>query len=187
MRHTTLGIVFVLLTVGGLLQSCQRPNDPARMVALDSLIRTADSLAMRLDAIDTVALARMDSAFHLQRDGLEAIFTDTLQRDTALIVGNYYRAMKKSVNRALIDRRNYRAAVEVSRKQLRDLHRDASKGIWPEDKELAYYEQERIILKELVHSTAVVEKSLGTAQREWERGHAMADTLLARRQNTTLP
>lgn len=181
MKRTALGTLLVLLFLGGTQQSCRRPNDPKRVTAIDSLIKVADSLALRLDAIDTTALAHMDSTFEQQRDELETLFKDTLQRDTALIAGNYYRAMNRSLNRALNDRRGYRAAIEESRTKLRDLQKDASKGLWPEDQEVAFFEQEKIILTDLVKRAEIVERSLGTAQREWQNGHALVDTLLARK------
>lgn len=187
MKRTALGIVTVVLVLGTFNQGCRRPNDPQRVTAIDSLINVADSLADRLDAIDTSALMVMDSTFEKQRDALEALFKDTLQRDTALIAGNYYRAMNRSLNRALNDRRGYRVAIEESRTKLRDLHKDASKGLWPEDQEVAFFEQEKIILTDLMKRTEIVERSLGTAQREWQNGHAVVDTLLARKRVVRQP
>ena len=175
-----LGTVFVLLLLGGLQQGCRQPNSPARMAALDSLIRVADSMALRLDAIDTLPLLYMDSVFKTQRTELEACFSDTLQRDTGMVAGNFYRAMYKSLPRAL-GNREFRRSVEESRKKLKDLQRDASKGIWSEEEELAFYEQERLIMAELSHGITVIENSAATSMREWENGHVLVDSVLAAR------
>ena len=184
MKGTITGTLLVLVLLGGLLQGCRQPNNPARVLALDSLIRTADSLAMRLDAIDTVPLLHMDSVYKMQLALPEASFKDTLQRDTALVVGNYFRAMKKSLPRALSERRESRRAVEESRSKLRDLHEDATKGIWTEEQELGYFEEERMIMAGLSHSTTVIEKSAATCIREWEKGHVIVDSVLAARRRT---
>ncbi|MEO8066335.1 MAG: hypothetical protein ABI599_01455 [Flavobacteriales bacterium] len=184
MTRTITGTVFVLALLGGLQQGCRQPNNPARVAALDSLIRAADSLAFRLDAMDTIALLRMDSVFKTQRDDLKAYFSDTLQRDTGLVAGIYYRAMNKSLPRALGSRSEFRRSVEESRSKLRDLHRDAAKGIWPEEQELAFYEQERLIMSELTHSATVIENSAATCAREWAKGHALVDSVLAVRRRT---
>lgn len=184
MRGTITGTVFVLLLLGGLQQGCRQANNPGRVLALDSLIHVADSLAARLDAIDTVALLRIDSVFGTQRMELEAYFNDTLQRDTGIVLGNYYRAMNKSLPRAVSNRREFRRSVEESRTKLKDLHRDATKGIWPEEQELVFYEQERLIMAGLAHSTTVIEKSAATSTREWEKAHALVDSILAARRRT---
>lgn len=185
MRGTITGTVFVLLLLGGVQQGCRQPNNPARVLALDSLVRVADSLAMRLDAIDSVPLLHMDSVFNTQRAELEAYFSDTLQRDTGLVAGTYYRAMNKSLPRALGNRREFRRSVEESRSKLKDLHRDATKGIWPEEQELVFYEQERLIMVELAKSTTVIENSAATAMREWDKGHVLVDSVLAMRRRTS--
>ena len=184
MRSTITSTVFVLLLLGGVHQGCRQPNNPARVLALDSLVRMADSLAMQLDAIDSVPLLRMDSVFNTQRAELEAYFSDTLQRDTGMVAGNYYRAMYKSLPRALGNRREFRRSIEESRKKLKDLQRDASKGIWSEEEELAFYEQERLIMSELARSTSVIMNSTATSLREWENGHVIVDSVLAARRRT---
>lgn len=187
MTRTTTGTAFVLVLLGGLQQGCRQPNDPARVASLDSLIRAADSLAFRIDAMDTTALLHMDSVFKTQRDDLKAYFSDTLQRDTGLVAGIYYRAMNKSLPRALASRREFRHALEESRNKLRDLHRDATKGIWPEEQELAFYEQERLIMSELTHRAAVIENSSATCLREWTKGHALVDSVLSERRRVNTP
>lgn len=181
MTRTISVIIFVVALLGSLSQGCHQPNNPKRLLSIDSLVVVVDSLADRLDAIDTLPLLHMDSVFTTQRGELEAYFTDTLQRDTALVAGKYYRAMYKSLPRAVNNRRAFRKAVEESRKQLTDLRRDASKGIWKEEEELAFYERERLIVFDLYKSTEVIEKSAATSFREWESGHQLVDSLLTTR------
>ena len=163
---------------GALHTACTPPPDPTRMRSLDSLLTMTDSLQAVVNGIDVDVYRRMDSVFRAQRDGIEARFNDTLVKGSAMILGNYHRAMNKSLGRVLKHRPTLQVELATSRKQLTDLRHDLDRGLLPDGPQHTYLQQETMILGELARNVTALERSAGTASRAWLQ-RAAVDSLLA--------
>lgn len=166
------------------LGSCRRDNDPALVAELDSLITHLDSLDQAFRAIDADAHRAIDSVFKGQVPALQQAFLDTLNRDTALLLGNYYRAMTKSLGRLVSEHGQVRNDLDSALKKVRDLRRDVDRGLIPMPERRAYADQEEQIAADLDRRVTVMLNRRETIARHWaERGSvdailkARADTL----------
>lgn len=168
--------LLALLSVTG--QGCN-DRDPGKVAAIDSLLRTADSLTAVVNGIDLAVYQRMDSVFRGQRTWIEQRFADTLHRDEAMILGNYHRAMTRSLARVLKHHDEMRQELELSRKQLTALRHDVDRGLLHDNPKTTYYGQEELVLLQLSTSVDVLRSSAATAQREWDRYHLKVDSLIS--------
>ncbi|MCB0795326.1 MAG: hypothetical protein KDB88_11370 [Flavobacteriales bacterium] len=172
----TASVLFVLLLLG----ACRESADPAMMAELDGMILRVDSLTDRLNMIDTERCDRMDSAFRHQRDGIEALLVDTITKDTAMIIGNYYRAMNKSLGRVRKQWNEVHEELKKSRKQIEDLRHDLDRRLLPDGPKNTYFQQELLILDELDRNVNVLERSYATAVREWDDKAEQVERILSK-------
>ncbi len=171
--------VVAAFAVAALLAGCKSgPNDPANLTAIDSMLVQVDSLTGAVNGIDLAVYARMDSVFATQKERIEVRMRDTLDRSTAMTLGNYYRAMNGSLGRVRRDRGALLEELQRSRKQLTDLRHDVSGGLLPPGPERTYVDQERLFLTNAVQRLSVLLNSAGNAQRNWDDHHAAIDSLL---------
>lgn len=166
----------LLLALGS---GCRQPSDPALVSALDSMMVRTDSLIAGLDTIDMARCDHMDSVFRSQRTPLEDLLRDTLAKDQAVAIGNYFRAMDRSLGRVRGKTKGVHAELLTSRKQLEDLRHDIDNGLLPEGPRATYFEQERLVLDQLAQSVQVIQNSYRTATREWNAQHHGVAELLA--------
>lgn len=178
MSRRALPPLILALVVGLVSTSCKR-GDPAKVAAVDSLLHKADSLLAEVNALDLALYGRMDSTFKNQRDWLETQFKDTLDRQRAMILGTYHRAMNKSVGRVKKNHEEVRSGLTTSREQLTDLRHDVERGLLEKTPENGYLAEERMIMGQLEHNTDVLLRSAATARREWERYGAKVDSMRA--------
>lgn len=171
-----LAVATLFLALGS---GCRHPTDPVLLSALDSLILRTDSLMDGLDTIDLIFCDQMDSVFRTQRDPLEALLRDTLARDQAVAIGNYYRAMDRSLGRVRGKTKGVRDELSVTREQLEDLRHDIDNGLLPEGPRKTYFEQERLTVDQLAQSVQVILNSYRTATREWNAQHHGVAEILA--------
>ncbi|MCC7502173.1 MAG: hypothetical protein IT229_06570 [Flavobacteriales bacterium] len=176
------GALFALITAFlgmSLLFSCKgKPHDPAHVTAIDSMLIQVDSLERLLNAIDVPVYLRMDSTFRTQKDRLENVMKDTLNRAQAMAVGNYFRAMSGSLGRVGNMYDETLRELADARKQLVNLKHDIGGGLLPEGPEATYVQQEQLFLSNLARKTSILLNSAGTAKRNWEEHHLLVDSLL---------
>ena len=99
MRGALFALIAAFLGMS-LLFSCKgKPHDPAHVTAIDSMLIQVDSLESLVNAIEVPVYLQMDSTFRTQKDRLENVMKDTLDRAQAMAVGNYFRAMTGSLGR----------------------------------------------------------------------------------------
>jgi hypothetical protein len=146
-----------------------------------------DSLVQVLNAIEGPVYDRMDSVYRTQKDRLENLMKDTLNRTNAFAAGNYYRAMSKSLGRVRTKPKELLGELELMKGQLGDLRHDVSKGLLDETLERTYVDQERMALNAISERCIVVMNSVGTVQRNWDEHHALVDSLLSLPAPTPLP
>lgn len=168
MRKYILLLAGLTFLLGTLSPGCQGNKDPETVQRIDSLLRTVDSLRTALDEVDLAECRMIDSTFRMQRPAIQLFFTDTLEREPAMVVGNYFRAMKKSLPRALGKTPEIRAHLDSSAAKITDLRHDVDKGLLPDNPKRVYLEQEQLILSELERATDVCIHSFGTVVRAWE-------------------
>lgn len=164
-----------ILTLG----ACTRNAHPELLAEVDVLLRRADSLKQLVDTIDLAAYDHMDSVFRGQRTALEELLKDTLAKEQAVPIGNYYRAMDRSLGRVRKEIPGLRAELERSRTQLTDLRHDIGRDRLPEGPRTTYLQQERLMLDQLEKGVTTVTRSAGTCQREWQARHRAIAELLA--------
>lgn len=188
MSRGILHVLVAAFVVASTLLACKgKPNDPANLTAIDSMLVQVDSLTRAVNAIDAPVYDRMDSVFATQKDRLEKLMTDTLDRTRAMAVGNYYRAMAKSLGRV----RRMRGAVldelGTLRRQLTDLRHDVEGGLLPPGPEQTYVQQERLALSATAQRAGILFNSLGTVQRNWDEHHLRVDSLLNAQPSSLAP
>lgn len=166
----------LVLTLGG----CRRDSDPALVAELDSLITHLDSLDGAFAAIDMAEHLAMDSVFQGQVPALKQAFLDTLDRDTALLLGNYYRAMTKSQRRLLGEYGRLRTELDSSLKKVRDLRKDVDRGLIPMPQRRTFADQEMKVGRELDRQVTVLLNSRATVLRHWPDRPAVDAILQAR-------
>jgi hypothetical protein len=120
----------------------------------------------------------MDSTFKGQRAWLDTQFLDTLDRQRAMILGTYHRAMNKSLGRVKKNYDDIKSGLSTSRKQLADLRHDVERGLLEKAPQNGYLAEERMVLGQLEHNTAVLLRSAATARREWERYGTKVDSMM---------
>jgi len=186
-RGTLFALVAAFMLASALAACKGRPHDPANLTAIDSMLVQVDSLTRVVNAIDAPVYDRMDSVFRTQKDRLEAYMTDTLDRDRAMAVGNYYRAMAKSLPRVRRQRGEVLDELGTSRRQLTDLRHDVAGGLLPPGPERTYVQQERLALDAIAQRLGILLNSQGTAQRNWDAHHVLVDSLLRSAAPKTAP
>ena len=162
------------------LGSCRRDSDPVLVAELDSLITHLDSLDQAFRAIDEDEHRAMDSVFKRQVPALQQAFVDTLDRDTALLLGNYYRTMTKSLGRLVKEHAQVRSGLDSSLKKVRDLRRDVDRGLIPMPERRAYTDQEEKIASDLDRQVTVLLNSRENVMRHWAKRDSV-DAILADR------
>ena len=178
MKAITILSLPLLVSVGVSQQSCST-GDAAKVAAIDSLISLTDSLSTVVNAIELPVYQHMDSVFRSQKNWIEGQFSDTLDRERAIILGNYHRAMNKSLGRVLRNRNEMHQELDYSRKQLGNLRHDVDRGLLHDNPKETYFGQERLVLQQLTASVDVLRSSAATAQREWDRYHLKVDSIRA--------
>ncbi len=186
MRIAT-AILFPTLVLLGLSGQGCRHGDPRMVATIDSLLRTTDSLDAIVNGIDIAVYRRMDSTFRSQRTWIEQRFADTLDPDQAMILGNYHRAMSRSLGRVLKHHEEMHNELALSRKQLTALRHDVDRGLLHDNPKATYFGQEELVLRQLGTSVDVLRSSAATAQREWERYHLKVDSLMLRSDTLARP
>ncbi|MBV6403468.1 MAG: hypothetical protein IT228_00865 [Flavobacteriales bacterium] len=175
-RHAPIALLATLLLALG---ACTRNAHPELLAEVDVMLRRADSLKRIVDTIDLAAYDRMDSVFRGQRSALEELLKDTMAREQAVPIGNYYRAMDRSLGRVRKRTAELREGLERSKVQLADLRHDIGRDLLPEGPRTTYLQQERMELDRLEKGVTTVTRSAGTCRREWEARHRAIAELLA--------
>jgi hypothetical protein len=180
MNRGTLPLVLAAFTAVVLLFACKgKPHDPANLTAIDSMLVQVDSLQRMVNAIDAPVYDGMDSVFRAQRDRIEQVMNDTLDRPRAMAMGNYYRAMNKSLGRVRSLRTEALDELDLARKQLNALRHDVAGGLLPEGPEKTYVDQERLYLSNVARKVTILLNSAGTVDRNWAEHHLTVDSILA--------
>lgn len=104
-----------------MLLACGTSAFQAEIDQLNDLSSTLSSCADGVEAIDTTAFMKMYKDVQHERDFLNIYNRDTLPRDEAVFLGNYFRYMKKRMARILKGRSQMIVDLRTSAKQLEDL------------------------------------------------------------------
>ncbi len=180
MSRGTLPFLLAAFTAVVLLFACKgKPHDPANLTAIDSMLVQVDSLQRTVNAIDAGVYEDMDSVFRAQHDPIEKLMNDTLDRPRAMAMGNYYRAMNKSLGRVRSLRAEALAELDLARKQLNTLRHDVEGGLLPEGPEKTYVDQERLYLSNVARKVTILLNSAGTVDRNWAEHHLTVDSILS--------
>jgi hypothetical protein len=171
-----LGVAALLLCL--LPQACRRGHDAAHLAQVDSLLRTTDSLIALMNAQDTTDLVAWNAAYLLHRERLVDRLNDTLDKSTALTLGNYHRLMDKTLARSRKEHPSVLIGLGTARRQLADLRNDVEKGLLEPAVEATYIEQERLALEAVAHNAGVVVNSYANARNSLRELAPAVDSLL---------
>ena len=171
-----LGVAALLLCL--LPQACRRGHDAAHLAQVDSLLRTTDSLIALMNAQDTTDLAAWTNAYRQHREQVVARLSDTLDKSTALTLGNYHRLMGKTLARARNEHPSVLIGLNTARRQLTDLRNDVEKGLLEPAAEANYIQQERLALEAVAHNAGVVVNSYANARNSLRELAPTVDSLL---------
>lgn len=176
-RVPLIGLAALLLWLSS--GACRGRHNEQHLAAVDSMIRTTDSLARVIDGIDMASMLRMDSIWNIRKAAVQARMHDTLTKDEAIALGNFARAMEGSLGRVVHDRDGVVSSLQLQRKQLTDLRHDVEHGSIDEQQESTYMQQEQLYLTAIEDRVSVLAASAGTASRAFELTAAHVDSLAA--------
>jgi len=176
MRVPILAMAAFLLCT--LPQACRRGHDAAHLAQVDSLLHRTDSLLQLMNTQDTADIAAWGTAYAQHSDRLVTRLRDTLDKPTALALGNYHRLMDKTLARARSEHGSVLIGLKRSREQLLDLRNDVDKGLLEPADEAAYIEQERLALRAVEHNATVVVNSYKNARSTLSTLAPVVDSLL---------
>ncbi len=157
--------------------ACRNRHNEQHLAAVDSMITTTDSLVRVMDGIDMPEMLRIDSIWSLRKGIVELRMRDTLNKEEAIALGNYQRAMTGSLGRVKHEHESVQAALTLQRKQLGDLRHDVEQGVLDATMEATYLQQERLYLASIAQRVSVITASAATARREHDLAAARVDSL----------
>ncbi len=159
--------------------ACRRSADARNLSAVDSLMSVNDSLIKGLNALDLPRVARIDSAFMMKADRIMVLLRDTLDKASALVLGNYYRTMTKYPRFAQQGVGSVLDRLERCKDQLADLRNDVDKGLLEPTEEARYIKEEKLALAEARQDAEKVAASVKTILRDEATYVAVVDSMLA--------
>jgi hypothetical protein len=169
----------LLGAIAALFVACGGPNDPALVAEVERMIAGTDSMAAHHATIDITRFKERREVFREQQKPLEVFLKDTLDRDRAFLVGNYYKAMSKNLDRLLSNHARMGEELEFSARKLRDLKHDMAKGLLDPTLENTYLEQERMAYREMQRGMGVVDAAVELVDRIWDQSHEPIAALLS--------
>lgn len=181
-KYTALAVV--LLPLGN---ACRRAADPAHLASLDSMLTATDSLTRALAAIDMERLRSLDSIYAHRREAVFLLMRDTLDKPSALSVGNLHRAMSSTLARVEHELDGVKQDLATSHVQLDHLKHDVEEGLLTPENEIAYIGQERLYLSQAADRVGVLHNSAESVVRVWQAEYPRVDSLLNARANTQAP
>lgn len=173
-----LSMMAGVLLAGTFNSGCGHQADKAELAPIDSLIRKVDSMQSVWNAIDIARYQGYAEAFASRKEQLELHFVDTLDRDRAFLLGNYYRAMGRSLQKMLNNHGRTGTELSLAAKQLADLRHDVEHGLLKETERTAFLEQERMMVKELERYMGTVRSAEERITHVWETDHHRVDSIL---------
>lgn len=178
MRTLPLIIIAGVLLAGTFATGCGHQADKAELATIDSLIHKVDSMQAEWNGIDIGRYQGYGEAFASRKEQLELHFLDTLDRDRAFLLGNYYRAMGRSLQKMLANHNSTGTELSIAAKQLADLRHDVEHGLLKETEQKAFLEQERMMVKELERYMGTVRSAEERITFVWENDHHRVDSIL---------
>jgi hypothetical protein len=165
--------------------ACTPSANPAHIASVDSLLLVTDSLTKGLHAMDLASLRALDSAYQPKKATVETLMRDTLNKEEAMILGNYHRNMTNRLSRALNDAGTVQEELTHTREQLENLKNDVTKGLLDASVENAYIGQERLAVAEVRRRASVLYSASKGVMLHHQRYSPLVDSLL--RQHATPP
>ncbi len=174
---------FLLLSMG----ACERSADAKHLATVDSMIVATDTLLASLRVMDGAELQRLDSVHASMSGAIQQMLQDTLKKEDALALGNYHRAMSKTLGQVRKNDGTVRIDLQLVRKQLRDLRTDVNNGILEPGMESTYIQQERLFLTTADRNTNVLLAGNASVLRARDAYEARVDSLVANYTFTITP
>ncbi len=174
---------FLLLGMG----ACKRSADAKNLATVDSMIVATDTLLASLRAIDGAELQRLDSVHASMSGAIQQMLQDTVNKEDALTLGNYHRAMGRTLGKVRKGEEQVRTDLQLLRKQLHDLRTDVNSGILEPGMESTYIQQERLFLTTTDRNTKVLLAGHSSVLRARDEYETRVDSLIAQHTFTIAP
>jgi hypothetical protein len=174
---------FLLLSIG----ACKRSADAKNLASVDSMIVATDTLLASLRVIDGAELHRLDSVHASLSGALQRMLQDTVKKEDALALGNYHRAMGKTLGKVLKNEVQVRADLQMLQKQLRNLRTDVNNGILEPGIESTYIQQEGLLLTSVDRNVKVLLTGHASVLRARDDHEQRVDSLIAHHTFTIAP
>ncbi len=121
---------------------CQSaPEEKNYSVVLDSLMAEVERAEDTLDLIFSFKITEMMDTIDYDLDYLEITYTDTMDKETALLVGTYFDQVK-SLNKLMKAYMDQRKELDKSTEQLESLESDFDNKLIPAELLQDYFESE---------------------------------------------
>lgn len=180
------GILFAAVAALALGHACRQPADPGAVQAVDSLITRVEAAILTLNELDHGRYARAEAVFRSDAPRYEERFKDTLDRHTALILGNHYKVLRAA---GPMGREHQQVHADLGRTldRLKALRTDL--GTTAVDRKeapsvLARERQQVATLDTLVH---VVIQNYRSVQQAWDDLDEVEPLLASRASSTSRP
>lgn len=160
--------------------ACRRSANTRNLATVDSLLHATDSLIGKMKTLDLSGVERIDSLYALKEARIQERMRDTLQKEEALTLGNYYHTMSKNPKRAIQGRLSVLQRSEQSLSQLTNLRNDVEKGLLEPTVELRYIGDEVTALAQVMRDGEMVEAAAASVIRDDARYGAVIDSMLVK-------
>ena len=160
--------------------ACKRSANKMNVHTLDSLLGSTENLLMEMNALDRDSLHAIDSSYQLRKAALEVTMRDTLDKRSAIAIGNYHKAMNKSMGYV---NKNFEPVIRelnTARKQLTDLKYDVEQGALDPAVESGYISKESLALSIAQQHTGTLLSTARSVIRDHARLAPIVDSVLLR-------
>ena len=160
--------------------ACKRSANKANVRTLDSLMEVTENLLTEMNAMDRDPLHAIDSSYQMRKATLEMVMRDTLDKRSAIALGNYHGAMNKNMGYV---NKNYEPLLKelnTTRKQLTDLKYDVEQGALDPAVEAGYISKESLVLSVVQQNTLTLLSTARSVIRDHARLAPTVDSILVR-------
>lgn len=161
-------VVFMSVSLMLALSSCNNQVEKERLSKIDSLGTHLNHVREVVTAVDSALIVRRLDEMNHTGEWLLDNLTDTLDRQTGLVVGDYLRCQKfyrKSMDRYKLVRNE----LEYSEKQLQNLRTDVKNSFYSEEEFKGYFETEATSVERLVNATDELEGTYEAVNQQYQK------------------
>jgi len=179
MIHGIRCTAFSALAWGALAMGCAPATpDPAQLSTVDSLITTTAAALLTLNELDAGRYDRLDSTYEAANSMFRARFNDTLDRNSARVLGDQY-LLLRDARKLGDDHLRVVSDLRSTRERLHALRSDLSQGAIAPIKGTDIIDRERTQHAVLTDEVYLVIANYRAVQQAWDRRDTVEQLLSA--------